>query len=91
MIRYTRHALERMKKRRILEESVSHVVLSSVERYVDEERGVLIAVKRETPPLIVAYRIDGRDFVIVTVYTPSNIDKVVERKVRLRRWRPWLG
>ena len=52
---------------------------------------MLIAVKRETPPLIVAYRIDGRDFVIVTVYTPSNIDKVVERKVRLRRWRPWLG
>ena len=86
--KYTKHALFRMSKRGVSRDSVENVVLLSEEIYVDEVRDVLIAVRRDKP-LIVAYREVDDEFLIITVYAPSNVDKVVKRKVRLGRWRPW--
>lgn len=89
-IGYRRHAIVRMLGRGISPREVEEAIVEAKERYYDVVHGVTVCVRRKDDrALIIAYVVAGEDVSVVTVYSPSKVDKVVERKVNSGRWRVW--
>jgi len=89
-VKYTKHALVKMEERGLSPEVVEEVLFGESERFTNTLHRTMIAVKRGNGrPVVVAYRLDGDAVVVVTVFSPENINKLVERRVLMGRWKPW--
>jgi len=89
-VKYTKHALVKMEERGLSPEVVEEVLFGGSERFTNALHGTMIAVKRGNGrPVVVAYRLNGDAVVVVTVFSPENINKLVERRVLMGRWKPW--
>ena len=74
-IKFTKHALERLKVREISQEDI-HNTLNNPDKVSDDSFGNKIAQKMQENSLIrVFYNFEGNSKVVITVYKTSKIEK----------------
>ena len=89
-VTYTKHAIIKMRERGLTPGVIEEVLLGDSERFTNTLHETMIAVKRGNgKPVVVAYRLDGETMLVITVFSPKNINKLVNRRVLRGRWKPW--
>ena len=86
-IQYTKHALFRMKVRRVSKRMIERTIRQPESRYQDLETGTMVAVRKFAQRyLVVFFSGGGNDGRIVTVYYASDVGSLISRKLRRGAW-----
>ena len=86
MVRYTRHALRRMRERGLSLDVVEDTLHSPDDILLDVATGRLIAINY-SEGLVVVYEVRGGIFTVVTVIVVSDVGKLVKKREVSGRWR----
>ena len=86
-IKYTEHAIFRMKVRRVSKKMVVSAIRTPESRYQDLESGATVVVKRFAQRyLVVFFSTKADDDWVVTMYHASDVSSLISRKLRRGAW-----
>ena len=83
---YTKHALFRMKVRRVGKRMIGTTIRQPESRYQDLESGTTVAVRKFAQRYLMVFFTEGKDTRIVTVYHASDVGSLISRKLRRGAW-----
>lgn len=74
---FTKHALERMKERKISEKEVKNTIKNPLHKSKDKNRFLAFKLRNNKQLLLVHYVLEGDKIIVVTVISTSNISKYI--------------
>ena len=87
MVEYSKHALERMRVRRLSKRQVGITIRDPDFSYKDIESSALVAVKRyKERYAVVIFTIKEKRARVITVYHASDVDRLIRRKLQRGAW-----
>lgn len=91
MIKFTRHAAEKIKTRRIDLNTIKEVLQNPQYKFYDSLRNSEIAAKNiklddRVATLVIAYTRTEGDYSVITVYPVRDFNEEADRKVKSGRW-----
>ena len=91
MIKFTNHAKEKLRIRKINTEEVEQIIRNPTRIFYDLLTGRYIAVgARPLNPgqyLVAVYtRTNTGELIVITVYVTTKVDKIVKSKLKKKRW-----
>ena len=89
-IEFTRHALQRMRERGVSAEDVYEALGNPDELLLDTETDRIVAVKHGKG-LCVIVEARGDTVKVITVIVTPHLKRLVERRKKGERWKPWPG
>jgi len=88
IIRFSRHALEKARRRGVHIQHVRKTLGHPDVLYEDVEHNVMIAIKNvNEKSIILVYKRDGGLVKVITLYYTTKLDKLVESKTVRGAWR----
>lgn len=87
-VEFSRHALEKVQRRRVNMSHIYGALEAPNELYEDVEHGAMIAVKKvDDKSVIIAYREEYGVVKVITVYYTVKFDRLVKSKVVRGAWK----
>ena len=87
-IQFSRHALEKMRRRNLKTSDVYATIKSPDEVYEDVEHRTVVAVKKvNAKSVILAYKMKAGVVKVITLYYTTKLDRLLKAKTRRGAWK----
>ena len=87
-VQFSRHALEKMRRRKVKTSDVYATIKSPDEVYEDVEHGMMVAVKKvNAKSVILAYRMEAGVVKVITLYYTTKLDRLLKAKTVRGAWK----
>jgi len=87
-VQFSRHALEKMRRRNLKTSDVYATIKSPDEVYEDVEHGTVVAVKKvNAKSVILAYRMEAGVVKVITLYYTTKLDRLLKAKTVRGAWK----
>jgi len=87
-VEFSRHALEKMRRRNVETSDVYATIKSPDEVYEDVEHGTVVAVKKvNARSVILAYKIEAEVVKVITLYYTTKLDRLLKAKTVRGAWK----
>jgi hypothetical protein len=88
LIQFSRHALEKMRRRNVRIADVYATIKSPDEVYEDVEHGTIVAIKKiNAKSLILAYKMEAEIVKVITLYYTTKFDRLLRAKMVRGAWK----
>ena len=87
-IQFSRHALEKMRRRNVKTPDIYATIKSPEEVYEDIEHETMIAVKKvDTKSIVLVYKIETEVVKVITLYYTTKLDDLLKAKMVRGAWK----
>jgi hypothetical protein len=87
-VQFSRHALEKMRRRNVKSSDIHATIKSPDEVYEDVERGTVVAVKKvNVESVILVYKREANVVKVITLYYTTKLDRLLKAKMVRGAWK----
>lgn len=87
-VQFSRHALEKMRRRNVKASDVHATLKFPDEVYEDVEHGTLVAVKKvDGKSIIIVYKMEAEVVKVITIYYTTKLDRLLKAKLVRGAWK----
>ena len=87
-VQFSRHALEKRRRRSLKTSDVYATIKSPDEVYEDVEHGTVVAVKKvNAKSVILAYKMESGVVKVITLYYTTKLDRLLKAKMVRGAWK----
>jgi len=87
-VRFSRHALEKMRRRDVKASDIHATLKFPDEVYEDVEHGTFVAVKRvDAKSIVLVYKVEGEVVKVITLYYTTKLDRLLKAKLVRKAWK----
>jgi len=87
-VQFSRHALEKMRRRNVKTADVYATLKSPDEVYEDVEHGTMVAVKKVNgKSIILSYKMEAEVVKVITLYYTTKLDRLLKAKTVRGAWK----
>jgi len=87
-VQFSRHALEKMRRRNVKFSDIHATIKSPDEVYEDVEHGTIVAVKKvNSKSVILAYKMEAGVVKVITLYYTTKLDRLLKAKTVRGAWK----
>ncbi|MGC8939112.1 MAG: DUF4258 domain-containing protein [Candidatus Bathyarchaeia archaeon] len=87
-VQFSRHALEKMRRRNVKTADVYATIKSPDEVYEDVEHGTVVAMKKiNTKSIILVYEMEAEVVKVITLYYTTKLDRLLKAKMVRGAWK----